>query len=98
MTASVPRPFSSVSRGPSTLNLARKHHAGFLHASTSECYGNPEVHPQVETYWGNVNPVGKRSVYDEAKRSSDAVVTAWHRCILPAFVNEFSSEQRVVAG
>jgi len=62
-----------------TLNLARKYHAGYLHASTSECYGDPEVHPQVESYWGRVNPVGPRSVYDEAKRFSEAAVTAWHR-------------------
>jgi dTDP-glucose 4,6-dehydratase len=61
------------------LNLARKYNAGFLHASTSECYGDPEVHPQVETYWGRVNPIGPRSVYDEAKRFSEAAVTAWHR-------------------
>jgi dTDP-glucose 4,6-dehydratase len=62
-----------------TLNLARKYKAGYLHASTSECYGDPEVHPQVETYWGRVNPIGPRSVYDEAKRFSEAAVTAWHR-------------------
>jgi dTDP-glucose 4,6-dehydratase len=62
-----------------TLNLARKYQAGYLHASTSECYGDPEVHPQVESYWGNVNPIGPRSVYDEAKRFSEAAVTAWHR-------------------
>jgi dTDP-glucose 4,6-dehydratase len=62
-----------------TLDIARKYAAGFLHASTSECYGDPEVHPQVETYWGNVNPVGPRSVYDEAKRFSEAAVTAYHR-------------------
>jgi dTDP-glucose 4,6-dehydratase len=62
-----------------TLDLARKYSAGFLHASTSECYGDPEVHPQVETYWGHVNPVGLRSVYDEAKRFSEAVVMAYHR-------------------
>ncbi len=61
------------------LNLAKKYGAGFLHASTSECYGDPEVHPQVETYWGNVNPIGPRSVYDEAKRFSEAAVMAWHR-------------------
>jgi len=61
------------------LNLARKYKAGFLHASTSECYGDPEVHPQVESYWGRVNPIGPRSVYDEAKRFSEATVTAWHR-------------------
>lgn len=62
-----------------TLNVARKYKAGFLHASTSECYGDPEVHPQVETYWGRVNPIGPRSVYDEAKRFSEAAITAWHR-------------------
>jgi dTDP-glucose 4,6-dehydratase len=62
-----------------TLNLARRYTAGYLHASTSECYGDPEVHPQVETYWGRVNPIGPRSVYDEAKRFSEAAVTAWHR-------------------
>ena len=62
-----------------TLNLARKYKAGYLHASTSECYGDPEVHPQVETYWGRVNPIGPRSVYDEAKRFSEAAVTAWNR-------------------
>jgi dTDP-glucose 4,6-dehydratase len=61
------------------LDLARKYGAGFLHASTSECYGDPEVHPQVETYWGNVNPIGPRSVYDEAKRFSEAAVMAYHR-------------------
>lgn len=62
-----------------TLNLARKYKAGYLQASTSECYGDPEVHPQVETYWGRVNPIGPRSVYDEAKRFSEAAVTAWNR-------------------
>jgi dTDP-glucose 4,6-dehydratase len=62
-----------------TLEIARKYGAGYLHASTSECYGDPEVHPQVESYWGNVNPVGPRSVYDEAKRFSEAAVTAYHR-------------------
>jgi dTDP-glucose 4,6-dehydratase len=62
-----------------TLDLARKYSAGYLHASTSECYGDPEVHPQVETYWGHVNPVGPRSVYDEAKRFSEAAVMAYHR-------------------
>jgi dTDP-glucose 4,6-dehydratase len=62
-----------------TLELAKKYGAGYLHASTSECYGDPEVHPQVESYWGNVNPVGPRSVYDEAKRFSEAAVTAYNR-------------------
>ncbi|HEX4311208.1 MAG TPA: UDP-glucuronic acid decarboxylase family protein [Acidobacteriaceae bacterium] len=61
------------------LELAKKHGAGFLHASTSECYGDPTVHPQPESYWGNVNPVGPRSVYDEAKRFSEAMVMAYHR-------------------
>jgi dTDP-glucose 4,6-dehydratase len=62
-----------------TLDLARKYGARYLHASTSECYGDPEVHPQDETYWGNVNPIGPRSVYDEAKRFSEAAVMAYHR-------------------
>ena len=62
-----------------TLDVARKYGAGYLHASTSECYGDPTVHPQVESYWGNVNPVGPRSVYDEAKRFSEAAVTAYKR-------------------
>lgn len=62
-----------------TLELAKKYDAGYLHASTSECYGDPEIHPQVETYWGNVNPIGPRSVYDEAKRFSEAAVSAYQR-------------------
>jgi len=62
-----------------TLEIAKKHGAGYLHASTSECYGDPLVHPQVETYWGNVNPIGPRSVYDEAKRFSEAAVAAYRR-------------------
>ena len=62
-----------------SLEVAKKYGAGYLHASTSECYGDPEVHPQVETYWGNVNPIGPRSVYDEAKRFSEAAVAAYHR-------------------
>lgn len=62
-----------------TLEIARKYRAGYLHASTSECYGDPLVHPQVESYWGNVNPVGPRSVYDEAKRFSEAAVAAYLR-------------------
>jgi dTDP-glucose 4,6-dehydratase len=62
-----------------TLDLARKYRAGYLHASTSECYGDPEVHPQVESYWGHVNPIGPRSVYDEAKRFSEAAIMAYHR-------------------
>jgi dTDP-glucose 4,6-dehydratase len=62
-----------------TLELAKRYGAGYLHASTSECYGDPEVHPQVESYWGHVNPIGPRSVYDEAKRFSEAAVMAYHR-------------------
>ena len=62
-----------------TLEVAKRYGAGFLHASTSECYGDPLVHPQTEEYWGNVNPVGPRSVYDEAKRFSEALVTAYYR-------------------
>jgi dTDP-glucose 4,6-dehydratase len=62
-----------------TLELARRYGAGYLHASTSECYGDPDVHPQVESYWGNVNPVGPRSVYDESKRFSEAAVSAYRR-------------------
>jgi dTDP-glucose 4,6-dehydratase len=62
-----------------TLEIAKRHGAGYLHASTSECYGDPLVHPQVETYWGNVNPIGPRSVYDEAKRFSEAAVAAYRR-------------------
>lgn len=61
------------------LELAQKHGAKFLLASTSECYGDPLEHPQLETYWGNVNPVGPRSVYDEAKRYAEAVTMAYHR-------------------
>jgi dTDP-glucose 4,6-dehydratase len=62
-----------------TLEIAKKYGAGYLHASTSECYGDPLVHPQAETYWGNVNPIGPRSVYDEAKRFSEAAVAAYQR-------------------
>jgi len=61
------------------LELARRHNARFLLTSTSECYGDPLVHPQVETYWGNVNPVGMRSCYDESKRYAEAITMAYHR-------------------
>jgi dTDP-glucose 4,6-dehydratase len=61
------------------LETARRHNARFLLTSTSECYGDPMVHPQVETYWGNVNPVGPRSCYDESKRYAEAVTMAYHR-------------------
>jgi dTDP-glucose 4,6-dehydratase len=61
------------------LELASDRGARFVLASTSEVYGDPEVHPQPESYWGNVNPVGPRSVYDEAKRFAEALTMAWHR-------------------
>jgi len=61
------------------LEIARRYDARFLLTSTSECYGDPLVHPQVETYWGNVNPVGLRSCYDESKRYAEALVMAYHR-------------------
>ncbi|MDR3751402.1 MAG: SDR family oxidoreductase [Terracidiphilus sp.] len=61
------------------LEIAARYNAGFLHASTSECYGDPLEHPQTEDYWGHVNPVGPRSVYDEAKRYAEALVMAYHR-------------------
>jgi nucleoside-diphosphate-sugar epimerase len=61
------------------LGLARAKHARFFLASTSEVYGDPAVHPQPETYWGNVNPVGPRGVYDEAKRFAEAITMAYHR-------------------
>jgi len=61
------------------LEAARRSGAKFMMASTSECYGDPMVHPQTETYWGNVNPIGPRSVYDEAKRFSEAVTMAYRR-------------------
>ncbi len=61
------------------LEIARKFNAKFLLASTSECYGDPLEHPQKESYWGHVNPVGPRSVYDEAKRFAEAATMAYHR-------------------
>jgi len=61
------------------LEVAHKYHAKFLVSSTSECYGDPLEHPQKETYWGNVNSIGPRSVYDEAKRFTEAVTMAYHR-------------------
>jgi dTDP-glucose 4,6-dehydratase len=61
------------------LELARQHDARFLLTSTSECYGDPLEHPQSETYWGNVNPVGLRSCYDESKRYAEAMTMAYHR-------------------
>jgi len=61
------------------LGLAKEKNARFLLASTSECYGDPLVHPQNEEYWGNVNPIGPRGVYDEAKRFAEAITMAYHR-------------------
>ena len=61
------------------LGLAKLHRARFLTASTSEVYGDPQVHPQPESYWGHVNPIGPRGVYDEAKRYAEALTMAYHR-------------------
>src|SRR5258708_7212618 len=61
------------------LGLAKAKNARFLLASTSETYGDPAIHPQPETYWGNVNPIGIRGVYDEAKRFAEALTMAYHR-------------------
>ena len=61
------------------LDLAQRKGAVFVHASTSECYGDPKVNPQPESYWGNVNPIGPRSPYDEGKRFAEAMIMAWHR-------------------
>jgi dTDP-glucose 4,6-dehydratase len=82
-----------------TLGLAKKHRARFLLASTSEVYGDPLVHPQPESYWGNVNPIGPRGVYDEAKRYAEALVMAYLRqqgvdsCIARIF-NTFGGRMR----
>jgi dTDP-glucose 4,6-dehydratase len=77
------RPFDTLAVGSEgtrrLLELARAHDARFLMASTSEVYGDPEVHPQVESYRGNVDPTGPRSVYDEAKRFSESLTMAMHR-------------------
>ena len=62
-----------------SLGLAKQHRARFLLASTSEVYGDPQVHPQPESYWGHVNPIGPRGVYDEAKRYAEALTMAYHR-------------------
>jgi dTDP-glucose 4,6-dehydratase len=62
-----------------TLGLAKRHRARFLIASTSEVYGDPQEHPQKESYWGHVNPIGPRGVYDEAKRYAEALTMAYHR-------------------
>lgn len=71
-----------------TLNIARKNDARYILASTSEVYGDPEVHPQKESYWGNVNPIGPRAVYDEAKRFAEATTAAYHR--------EFGLDTRII--
>src|SRR5438105_2332720 len=81
------------------LGLAKFSRARFLLASTSEVYGDPAIHPQPETYWGNVNPIGPRGVYDEAKRYAEALTMAYHRqqgvdtCIIRIF-NTFGSRMR----
>lgn len=62
-----------------TLGLAKAKKARYIIASTSECYGDPLIHPQTEDYWGNVNPIGPRGVYDEAKRFAEAMTMAYHR-------------------
>src|ERR1700728_1669990 len=62
-----------------TLGLAKRHRARFLTASTSEVYGDPQVHPQPESYWGHVNPIGPRGVYDEVKRYAEALTMPYHR-------------------
>src|SRR2546425_707644 len=62
-----------------TLGIAKAHRAKYLVASTSEVYGDPQVHPQPESYWGHVNPIGPRGVYDEAKRYAEALTMAYHR-------------------
>src|ERR1700722_15973339 len=86
-----------------TLGLAKRHRARFLIASTSEVYGDPKVHPQPETYWGHVNPIGPRGVYDEAKRYAEALVMAYHRqqgvdTAIVRIFNTFGSRMRPHAG
>ncbi len=81
------------------LNVARAKNSRFLFASTSEVYGDPEVSPQPETYWGNVNPAGPRSVYDEGKRFGEAVTMAYHREFdldvrLPRIFNTYGESMR----
>ena len=70
------------------LDLAMKTGARILQASTSEVYGDPLIHPQKEDYWGNVNPIGPRSVYDESKRFAEVLMSSYHR--------EFGLETRIV--
>src|SRR5213596_2551701 len=86
-----------------TLGLAKHKRARFLLASTSEVYGDPQVHPQPESYWGHVNPIGPRGVYDEAKRYAEALTMAYHRqqgvdtCIARVF-NTFGPRMRETDG
>src|SRR5213078_3292114 len=81
------------------LGLAKLKRARFLLASTSEVYGDPQVHPQPEDYWGHVNPIGPRGVYDEAKRYAEALTMAYHRqqgvntCIARIFNSVLADEQ-----
>ena len=69
------------------LGLARRVKARLLLASTSEVYGDPEVHPQKETYWGNVNPIGPRACYDEAKRVSEAMCYAYAQQVIALLIS-----------
>jgi dTDP-glucose 4,6-dehydratase len=85
------------------LGLAKAKGATFLLASTSEVYGDPQVNPQTESYWGNVNPVGPRSVYDEAKRYAEAMVLAYHRAHglrvrIPRIFNTYGPRMRLEDG
>jgi len=85
------------------LGVAKAKRARFLLASTSEVYGDPEIHPQPESYWGNVNPIGPRGVYDEAKRYAEALTMAYHRqqgldtCIVRIF-NTYGARMRPYDG
>lgn len=86
-----------------TLGLAKAQRARYIFASTSEVYGDPEVHPQPETYWGHVNPTGPRSVYDEAKRFSEAMTMAYHRSHgvdvrIPRIFNTYGPRMRLDDG
>ncbi|MGI9017544.1 MAG: UDP-glucuronic acid decarboxylase family protein [Euzebya sp.] len=85
------------------LGLARNKEARFMLASTSEVYGDPEIHPQPETYWGNVNPIGPRGVYDEAKRYAEALTFAYHRAHdlevrVPRIFNTYGPSMRMNDG
>jgi dTDP-glucose 4,6-dehydratase len=86
-----------------TLGVAKRHRARFLLFSTSEVYGDPQIHPQSEDYWGHVNPIGPRGVYDEAKRYAEAMTMAYHRqqgvdtCISRTF-NTYGSRMRAHDG